>query len=100
MKIKTKLNGDDRLEVSVIDTGIGLKKKDIEKLFTPFQQAGESMIKKQEGTGLGLYLSRKLVNLLGGDISVKSKLGKGSEFMFTLPLKYTEAKKNEESISY
>lgn len=87
----------DKLKVSVIDTGVGLKKKDIEMLFVPFQQAGDSLVKKQEGTGLGLYLSRKLVNLLGGDISVKSKLGKGSEFTFTLPLRYMEAQENEKS---
>jgi signal transduction histidine kinase len=98
VKVKAKVLGKDKLAVSVIDTGIGLKQEDIDKLFTPFQQAGDSLIKKQQGTGLGLYLCRKLVNLLGGEISVKSEFGKGSEFAFTLPLKYKEVKKIEESI--
>ncbi len=100
VKVKAELLGKDRLAVSVIDTGIGLKQEDIDKLFTPFQQAGDSLIKKQQGTGLGLYLSRKLVNLLGGDITLKSKFGKGSEFAFDLPLKYVEVRKHEESISH
>lgn len=100
VKIKSELLGKDRISVSVVDTGIGLKKEDIDKLFTPFQQAGDSLVKKQQGTGLGLYLSRKLVNLLGGDITVKSKFGKGSEFAFTLPFKYSEVTKNEKSVSH
>ncbi len=99
VKVKARLLGKHRLAVNIIDTGIGLKQEDIDKLFTPFQQAGDSLVKKQQGTGLGLYLSRKLVNLLGGEITVKSEFGKGSEFAFTLPLKYKEVKKNEESIS-
>jgi signal transduction histidine kinase len=100
VNVRAELSGRDRLTVSVNDTGIGMKKEDVEKLFIPFQQAGDSLVKKQQGTGLGLYLSRKLVNLLGGDITVKSKFGKGSEFAFTLPLKYTEVNKNEESVDY
>jgi signal transduction histidine kinase len=91
VRIKVGLLEDGTLKVSVVDTGIGLKKGDVAKLFTPFQQVGDSMVKKTEGTGLGLYLSKKLVTLMGGDIWVESEFGKGSEFIFTLPLKYTEA---------
>ena len=52
----------------------------------PFQQVDTSLEKSMKGTGLGLYLSKKLVNLLGGEISIQSELGKCSDFNFILPL--------------
>ncbi len=55
-------------------------------LVKPFQQIDMSSTKEHEGTGLGLYLCRKLLDLLHGDITVKSEYGKGSEFKFTLPI--------------
>ncbi len=96
VKIAARVPGGDNLEVRVIDTGVGIKEEDMNKLFLPFQQVGISLIKKHEGTGLGLYLSKKLAGFLGGDISAKSEYGKGSEFTFTIPLRYEEAKRNEE----
>ena len=92
VKIESKVLKHRHLEIRVIDTGIGIKKEDIDKLFKSFQQVDMSSTKKHEGTGLGLYLSKKLVILLGGDMSVRSEYGKGSEFTFTLPLKYKEQK--------
>jgi len=83
------------LEIRVIDTGIGIKKEDMNKLFEPFQQIDMPLTKDRKGTGLGLYLTKKLVTLLGGNISAKSEFGKGSEFTFTLPLKYEEEQRNE-----
>ena len=68
----------------------------MDKLFVPFQQVDASLSKKHEGTGLGLYLSKKLVTLLGGNISVRSRYGKGSDFTFNVPLKYAEEQTDEE----
>ncbi len=79
-----------KLEIRVIDTGIGIKKEDMNKLFIPFQQIDMSSTKTHEGTGLGLHLSRKLADLLKGDISAKSEYGRGSEFILTIPLKLKE----------
>ena len=90
IKITASVPGDDNLEVRVIDTGIGIKKEDMEKLFQPFQQIDVSLTKKHEGTGLGLHLAKRLAALLGGDISAKSEYGRGSEFAFTIPLRYRE----------
>jgi len=79
---------DSNIELCVSDTGIGMKKEDMKKLFKPFQQIDMSSTKQYEGTGLGLYLCKKMVSLMGGDVSVKSKYGKGSEFAFILPVNY------------
>ncbi len=99
VKVTSGIPADDNLEISVIDTGIGIKKEDIGKLFVPFQQVDESLTKKHTGTGLGLYISRKILTLLGGDISVESKYGVGSEFTFTLPVHYVKEQRNAQSIS-
>lgn len=96
VKIAARVPGDENLEVRVIDTGVGIKKEDMDKLFLPFQQLDVSLTKKHGGTGLGLHLTKKLVTLLGGDISAKSEYGRGSEFTFTIPLRYQEEKRNEE----
>lgn len=81
----------DNVEVRVSDTGIGIKDEDMHRLFEPFQQVGASLTKRHEGTGLGLYLTKKLSMLLGGGISATSQYGKGSEFVFTVPLRYNGA---------
>lgn len=71
------------LEISIKDTGIGISKKDSYKLFEPFQKIASPS--SSEGTGLGLYLTRKIVNLLGGEITVESPIKKGSTFTFNIP---------------
>jgi len=76
---------DGMAEISVTDTGVGLAPEDEEAVFEEFRQVG-AVDKKAEGTGLGLALSRKFVELHGGKIWVKSQLGRGSTFTFTLPL--------------
>ena len=86
--ITSEITADSNLQVNIQDTGMGIKAEDIKILFLPFQQIDMSSTKEFEGTGLGLYLCKKIVNLLGGDISAKSEFGKGSEFIFTIPLKY------------
>jgi signal transduction histidine kinase len=79
----------DNFEIIVSDTGMGIRAEEIEKLFQPFHRIEMSYVKTvQEGTGLGLHLTEKLLKLLGGDISVNSEYGKGSEFTTTLPLRY------------
>ena len=93
VKITTRVPEDDDLEIRVIDMGIGIKTEDMKKLFLPFQQIDVSLMKKHEGTGLGLHLAKRLATLLGGDISAKSEYGTGSEFTFTLPLQYREEQK-------
>jgi signal transduction histidine kinase len=70
---------------SVQDTGVGIAPEDQEKIFEEFRQVGD-YDKKAEGTGLGLALTRRLVELHGGAIRVHSALGKGSTFTFELPI--------------
>jgi signal transduction histidine kinase len=76
---------DGFVEVSVSDTGVGIAPEDHEAVFQEFRQVGTAD-KKVEGTGLGLTLCRKFVELHGGRIWVKSELGKGSTFTFTIPV--------------
>lgn len=73
------------LQISVTDTGIGISDSDIDKLFKPFRQLDVGTARKYEGTGLGLSICKKLVELMGGNITVTSVTGKGSMFAFTLP---------------
>jgi len=77
---------DGSVEVSVSDTGVGIAPEDQEAIFEEFRQVGTSA-KKVEGTGLGLALSRKFVELHGGRMWVKSQVGQGSTFTFTIPLR-------------
>jgi signal transduction histidine kinase len=73
------------VRVSVADTGIGIAKEDQQRIFDEFQQT-EAGARQREGTGLGLALSKVLVELHGGRIWVESEVGRGSTFVFTLPL--------------
>ena len=76
---------DDRYEISVTDTGVGIAPEDLDAVFEEFRQVG-SAAKKVEGTGLGLAISRKFIELHGGRIWATSQVGIGSTFAFTLPL--------------
>jgi len=77
----------DMARISVSDTGIGIKEEDMGKLFKEFEQIDKGASRQYGGTGLGLVISRKLIELHGGRIWAKSKYGEGSTFSFTLPLK-------------
>ncbi|MFA5725652.1 MAG: ATP-binding protein [Candidatus Omnitrophota bacterium] len=77
----------DFIEISVKDSGIGIKPEDLAKLFQTFSQIESTYSKTVEGTGLGLALTKKLVELHGGKIRVESEFGKGSKFIFGIPVK-------------
>jgi signal transduction histidine kinase len=89
--VSVKLEPDDRMCFSVRDTGIGIAEKDIERIFEEFAQVENPLQRKVKGTGLGLPLSRRLAELLGGHVSVESELGKGSNFSVTIP-RHVEAR--------
>jgi signal transduction histidine kinase len=72
--------------ISVTDTGIGIREEDVPKLFEKFRQLDGSHNRKYEGTGLGLALTKQLVELHGGTVAVASTFGAGTTFSFTLPL--------------
>jgi signal transduction histidine kinase len=78
-------NGRDWIELSVADTGIGMTLEQMGKLFQEFSQASSTTATKYGGTGLGLVISRRFCQMMGGDITVASELGKGSTFMIRLP---------------
>jgi signal transduction histidine kinase len=81
------------LEISVTDTGIGMKKKDLPKLFTSFTRLNSPLKEKTSGTGLGLYLTKKMMkSVFNGDIKVESRYGKGSVFTLIIPLDKEAAK--------
>jgi signal transduction histidine kinase len=85
--IAREITKAQEIEINVEDTGIGIKPEDIPKLFKEFSQLDTLYDKKYEGTGLGLALTKKLVELHGGRIYVSSEFGKGSRFAFVLPIK-------------
>jgi len=74
------------VRIAVRDTGAGIAPEDQASLFQEFKQVGKDAARKAEGTGLGLALTKRFVELHGGNIQVDSILGKGSTFSFTLPL--------------
>ena len=82
-----KLLEDDIVQVQVLDTGIGIKREHQDIIFSEFRQVDESYARRYEGTGLGLALTKRLVELHGGSIWVDSEEGKGSTFTFTFPLR-------------
>jgi signal transduction histidine kinase len=75
------------LELRIADTGVGISAENIEEVFEPFWQAEQTATRKTGGTGLGLSVTRKLARLLGGDVIVASRLGAGTTFLLSLPMK-------------
>lgn len=87
---------DNNVEISVIDTGIGIKTEDIPKLFGPFVRLQSPLTFKTSGTGLGLYLVKKLAtDFLGGDVDVGSEYGIGSTFTLHVPVELEWSKKSK-----
>ncbi|MDI6843255.1 MAG: response regulator [Anaerosomatales bacterium] len=83
--IRAKQDGD-MVQVSITDQGIGIDKEDQKKLFTKFYRVDSSLTREIGGTGLGLSICKSIIELLGGQVGVRSKPGKGSTFYFTLPV--------------
>ncbi|MFZ2959592.1 MAG: response regulator [Candidatus Ozemobacteraceae bacterium] len=85
-----------RLQIAVSDTGIGIPANQIEKIFEPFTQADDSIPRRFGGTGLGLSISRKLVHLMGGELSVESEVGIGTRFSFNVTFPKTQQGEHQE----
>ncbi|MCR5584776.1 MAG: response regulator [Lachnospiraceae bacterium] len=81
------------LDFHVTDTGIGIKKDDLERLFVSFQQINSKRNRNVEGTGLGLTISKKLCEAMGGSIGIESEYGKGTHVWFKIPQKVTNPEK-------
>ncbi|MFH1440659.1 MAG: response regulator [Candidatus Omnitrophota bacterium] len=94
VKVLTSFYGEDKnfIQLAVQDEGVGIDKNDFKKLFQKFQQIDSSMTRKVAGTGLGLAICKQIIELHGGKIWVESELGKGSRFIFILPVVYEEEK--------
>ena len=78
---------NEGVRVSVSDTGVGISPEDIDRLFDKYEQARSRATRGEKGTGLGLYITKQLVELHGSEIKVESEVGRGSTFSFTLPVK-------------
>jgi len=86
--IETALHGSNEFILKVSDAGIGIAQENLKKLFIPFVQLDSGLARQHEGTGLGLALTRNIVNLHRGEIQVESTIGKGSTFSVIMPIMY------------
>ncbi|MGQ0600447.1 MAG: sensor histidine kinase, partial [Anaerolineales bacterium] len=74
------------VRITVSDTGIGIAPEDVQKLYTAFFRSDDPAVRQETGWGLGLHLSKRLVEVLGGELNARSEVGKGSTFTFTVPI--------------
>ena len=92
-----RLDGEDHVRLSVVDTGIGVSPEERERLFEPFTQASDSIAPRFGGTGLGLSISRRLTELMGGSIAMESEPGRGTEVVVSLRLPIVAAPEQADS---
>ena len=97
ISIEDSKSQNDAIDFIISDTGIGMTKDQVEKVFKPFTQADEKTTRKFGGTGLGLTITKMFAEMMGGDISLTSKEGKGTTFTATIPLKVVDQKKKAEA---
>lgn len=98
IRLYVKMDAKDKLHFIVQDTGIGMSEMQVKNVFDSFVQADESTTRCFGGTGLGTTISKQIVNIMGGDIWVESKLGEGSEFHFTCKLEVAEEELEQECL--
>ncbi len=91
VKTKRDHHGNDQLCITVSDTGIGMDKDVLERIFSKYTQGDAGISRRHGGAGLGLSISQELAHLMHGDIAVKSRSGMGSHFIVTLPLQKAAA---------
>lgn len=92
------INGEDWIKFEVTDTGIGMTKEQMSRLFESFRQADSSTTRKYGGTGLGLAITRRFARMLGGDVIVDSEFGRGSTFTIIQPTDVSEIQSDDEEI--
>jgi hypothetical protein len=85
ISLRATMEGPDHFRLEVQDSGAGIEPKDLERLFVEFQQLDSSFTRQHQGTGLGLALTRKMVEAQGGSVGVRSTVGQGSVFHLVLP---------------
>ena len=95
----TEIAGLSNYIIKISDTGIGMSEDFVKRMFEPFERAKDTTISGVEGTGLGMSITKQLIEIVGGNIDVKSELNVGSEFTVTIPLKHTEAD-DEDKMEY
>lgn len=84
-------DADHSVDICVWDKGIGISRKDLDRLFFPFYKIDSALARKNKGSGLGLALAKLNAGLIGGELSVTSEVGKGSRFTLTIPMEYVPA---------